>query len=217
MHLDLKDTSRTGLLDYLTAQLNSFFPDGKGDVRQTLDGDLDEALDRLCRCINSVALWRENQFHYLHSEQNAVFLYYLANTVWRNRQNANVCTKLFYLNKTLNGFSCFYDNELPERFFIGHSVGIVLVRARYPEYFAIYQNCTVGRHGDKLPVMEEGLIMYPNSAIVGDCHVRARTTVAQGTSIINADTPGNAIAFSNGGKLEFRTPKQDLLAELFRL
>ena len=217
MHLDLKDTSRTGLLDYLTTQLDTFFPDGKGGVRQTLDDDLDEALDRLCRWINAAALWRENEFHYLHSEQNAVFLYYLANTIWRNRQNGNVCTKLFYLNKALNGFSCFYDNELPERFFIGHSVGIVLVRARYPEYFAIYQNCTVGRHGDKLPVMEEGLIMYPNSAIVGDCHVRARTYIAQGSSVINTDTPGNAIAFSTGNEIEFKTPKQDLLAELFRL
>ena len=74
-----------------------------------------------------------------------------SNTIWRGAGNDHVCTKLFYLNKALNGFSCFYDNELPERFFIGHSVGIVLVRARYPEYFAIYQNCTVGRHGDKLP------------------------------------------------------------------
>lgn len=217
MQLDLKDTTRTGLLDYLGAQLANFFPDGRSGMRQLLDGDLDEALDRLGRCINAAALWRENQFHYLHSEQNAVFLYYLANTIWRNREDENLCTKLFYLNKALNGFSCFYDNELPERFFIGHSVGIVLVRARYPEYFAIYQNCTVGRHGDKLPVMEDGLIMYPNSAIVGACHVRARTYVAQGASVINADTPGNAVAFSAGGELKFRTPKHDLLAELFRL
>ena len=215
--MNLKGTNRQDLADYLAAQLDNFFPDRLADVRAVIDKDLDEALDRLCRCINAAALWRENEFHYLHSEQNAVFLYYLANTIWRNAPNDNVCTKLFYLNKALNGFSCFYDNELPERFFIGHSVGIVLVRARYPEYFAIYQNCTVGRHGDKLPVMEEGLVMYPNSAIVGDCHVRARTYVAQGASIINADTPGNAIAFSDGGKLGFRTPKQDLLAELFRL
>jgi serine O-acetyltransferase len=217
MHLDLKESSRADLLDYLTAQLGAFFPDGRGDVRRTLDGDLDEALDRLRRCINAVAMWREDEFHYLHSEQNAVFLYYLANTVWRNRRNDNVCTKLFYLNKALNGFSCFYDNELPERFFVGHSVGIVLVRNRYPEYFAVYQNCTVGRHGDKLPVLEEGLVMYPNSAIVGDCHVRAHTFVAQGTSIINADTPGEAIAFERDGRLDFRPPREDLLGQIFRL
>lgn len=217
LQIDLKDSSRSELLDYLTAQVNSLYPDGKGDVRRAIDADLDEALDRLRICINSVILWRENVFHYLHSEQNTIFLYYLANTIWRNRQNENVCTKLFYLNKTLNGFQCFYNTPMPDRFFIGHSVGIVLVNTTYPEYFAIYQNCTVGKNHGNGPVLEEGIVMYPNSTIIGDCHVARRTYLAQGTSLINTDTPGNAIAFSNGGSMVFKAPKHDILADIFRL
>ncbi len=217
MHLRLKDSSRTELLDYVAAQLDGFYPDGKGDVRRVLERDIDETLDRLGVCINAVRMWRENEFDYLHSEQNTQFLYYLANTIWRNRQDRNVCTKLFYLNKTLNGFSCFYDNELPDRFLVGHSVGIVLVRAHYPEYFVIYQNCTVGRIGDACPRFEDGVVMYPNSAIVGRCTVRARSVISQGCSLINADTPGNAIVFNNGGELAFKQSRRDIVAEYFRL
>ena len=202
LQIELRDSSRTELLDYLTAQINALYPDGKQDVRQVIDTDLDEALDRLRVCINSVLLWRENVFHYLHSEQNTIFLYYLANTIWRNRQNENVCTKLFYLNKTLNGFQCFYDTPMPDRFFVGHSVGIVLVRTTYPEYFAIYQNCTVGKNHGQEPRLEEGIVMYPNSTIIGNCHVAPRTYLAQGCSLINTDTPGDAIAFSNGSLSE---------------
>ena len=88
VHVDeeLGQTQRGELLDYLTAQLNIYYPDGKGDVRRSIDADLDEALDRLRVCINSVMLWKQDVFHYLHSEQNTIFLYYLANTIWRNRQ-----------------------------------------------------------------------------------------------------------------------------------
>ena len=216
-HLRLKDISRAELLDYVAAQLNSFYPDGKGNVRQVLERDLDEALDRLRVCVNAVRMWREDEFDYLHSEQNTHFLYFLANTIWRNRDDRNVCTKLFYLNKALNGFSCFYDNELPDRFLVGHSVGIVLVRAKYPEYFVVYQNCTVGRIGDACPSFEDGVVMYPNSAIVGDCMVRERSYISQGCSLINADTPGNAIVFNNGGELAFKESRRDILGEYFRL
>ncbi len=217
MALELKGTSRSRLLDYLTRQLDSFFPDHVTDTGQAIDRDLDEALDRMAVCVGAVRLWPENRFDYLHSEQNAHFLYFLANTIWRNRANENACAKLFYLNKALNGFSCFYDNDMPDRFLIGHSVGIVLVRATYPEYFVIYQNCTVGRMGDKVPRLGEGTVMYPNSAIVGDCDIGARTIVSQGCSVINASTPGNTIVTSKDGKLEFRKPRHDVLSEYFRI
>ena len=217
MSLEIKGASRELLLDYLTAQIDGLFPDHVTDAGRVIEGDLDEALDRMAVCVSAVRMWRQDQFDYLHSEQNAHFLYFLANTVWRNRHNENICTKLFYLNKALNGFSCFYDNDLPDRFLIGHSLGIVLVRAHYPEYFVVYQNCTVGRMGGKVPRLGEGTVMYPNSAIVGDCDIGPRTTVAQGCSVINADTPGDSIVISRDGALEFKKPKHDILKEYFRI
>ena len=115
--MNLKETSRGDLIDYVSNQINAFFPDGNGDTRQVIEADIDEALDRLNVCINAVRWWKEDEFDYLHSSQHCIFVQYLSNTIWRNRQHANVCTKLFGLNKALNGFDCFYDNELPDKFF----------------------------------------------------------------------------------------------------
>ncbi len=215
--MELVGISREGLVDYLARQVDHFFPDGRGDARRGIDRDIDEALERLRRCVNAVRMWPEDRFNYLHSEQNTIFLAYLANTVWRNREDENLATKLFYLNKTLNGFHCFYDTPLPERFFIGHSLGIVLVRTRYPEYLVLYQNCTVGKNHGEGPTLEEGLVMYPGSAIIGPCHIRANTVLAQGCSVVNRDTPGNCYVFANGGELVFKPPKRNVREDIFRL
>ena len=215
--MELKNSSRYQLVDYLASQVDHFFPDHVKDARSVIDRDFDHALDRFRHCANHVALWKPDQFYYLHSEQNTVFLYYLANTIWRNRQHENVCAKLFYLNKALNGFSCFYDVALPDIFFVGHSPGIVLMRTTYANYFGVYQNCTVGQSNGEKPVIEEGVLMYPNSAILGRSHVRPGTVVAQGASVIDRDTPGDCLAVGAAGALAFKARKRNYLADVFRI
>lgn len=219
MALELVDSSRAQLLEYLSRQLAQVFPDGH-DPRPALDAHLDEALDRLAVCIAAVKMWTPGRFHYLHSEQNTQFLYYLANTIWRAKGDEKTATKLFYLNKALNGFHCFYDTELPQRFQVGHSVGIVLVRARYPEHFVIYQGSTVGRsHAGALPELGEGLIMYPGSAIIGACKVGPRTVLAQGASLIDTDAPGDCIVLPAGpdGRPVIKPAKRDYVTDYFRI
>lgn len=215
--MELKNTSRYQLVDYVAGQVDHLFPDHVKDARSVIDRDIDHALDRFRHCANRVALWQPDQFYYLHSEQNTVFLYYLANTIWRNRQHENVCAKLFYLNKALNGFSCFYDVALPDIFFVGHSPGIVLMRTTYANYFGVYQNCTVGQNNGEKPVIEEGVLMYPNSAILGKSRVRPGTVVAQGASVIDHDTPGDCVAVGVAGGLAFKPRKRNHLADVFRI
>jgi len=99
MSATLKHMTRTDLGDYVAAQLANFFPDKSRDVRQGIDRDLDEAIMRVVRCIDGVRMWRAGEFDYLHSSQYTIFLYYLANTIWRNRQDERLATKLFYLNR----------------------------------------------------------------------------------------------------------------------
>lgn len=215
--MNLKDITREELADYVAAQADAFFPDRRPGMRAAIDRDLDEALHRLNVCINAVRWWKEDQFDYLHSSQHCIFLYYLANTIWRNRQDQRTCTKLFCLNKALNGFDCFYDNPLPDRFFIGHSVGIVLARTTFSDYLVLYQGCTVGKNHGAAPVLGEGVVLYPNSAIIGNCNIGPGTIVGQGASVIDADTPGNCYVFSNGGELVFKKAKRNVLADIFRL
>lgn len=214
--LKLLHSSREELLNYVTAQLERFFPDGQSGMKQILDTCLDEALARLENCINAVRMWRPGEFDYLHSSQYAIFLYFLSHTLWRQEGNQRICTKLFFLNKSLNGIDCFYEIEMPDIFFIGHSVGIVLAKATYGNYLVLYQNSTVGKNHGIAPVIGEGVIMYPNTAIIGASHVRNGSVISQGVSVINRETPGDCLVYQgNGGDLVFRS-KQNAVDEYFR-
>jgi serine O-acetyltransferase len=213
----LKNTTRAGLITYIETQLNQFFPDGM-PVRGHIERHIDDALKRLQTCINGVRIWPMDAFDYLHSSQYAIFLYYLANTIWRQEGNeSGVCTKLFFLNKALNGIDCFYEIEMPDIYFIGHSVGIVLAKATYGNYLVLYQNSTVGKNHGVSPVLEEGVVMYPNTAIIGRCHIGTRSVIAQGVGVINRDTPGDCLVFSgNDGNLVIKPNGRDILADIFR-
>jgi serine O-acetyltransferase len=215
--MQLIDMNRNQLADYVAAQLAHFFPDGQQGLSSLVIRDLDETLDRLAVCIDSVKMWRVGEFDYLHSSQYCTFLYYLSNTIWRNRQNKRFCTKVFMLNKALNGFDCFYDNSLPDHFLIGHSVGIVLARNTYADYLVLYQNSTVGRHGPDVPVVGEGVILYPNTAIIGKCHVGANTILARGSGLIGRDSPGNCYVFGSGADVTIKPAKRRIIEDYFRL
>lgn len=214
--LNLMHSNRDNLLRYVTNQLETFFPDGQIGIQQILDTCLNEALARLENCINAVKMWRVGEFDYLHSSQYAIFLYFLANTIWRKEGAERICVKLFFLNKSLNGIDCFYEIEMPDIFFIGHSVGIVLAKATYNNYLVLYQNSTVGKNHGKAPVIGEGVILYPNSAIIGASNVRNGSVISQGVSVINRETPGDCIVFQGqAGNLVFR-PQADACNEYFR-
>jgi serine O-acetyltransferase len=106
---------------------------------------------------------------------------------------------------------------MPPVFFIGHSVGIVLAKATYGNRLVLYQNCTVGKNHGAAPTLGDGVVMYPNSAIIGACGVRDRSVIAQGVSVVGRDTPGHCLVFQGErGGLEFVPPKRDVLADIFR-
>jgi serine O-acetyltransferase len=218
--LDIARIGRQGLLAYVAAQLATFFPDaqpGSQPIAPLIEAHLDHALERTKICINAVRAWQPDHFDYLHSTQYCTFLYFLANTIRRHGGDSEICTKLFLLNKALNGIDLFYEIEMPEIFFIGHSVGIVLAKASYGNYLVLYQNSTVGKNHGVAPVIGEGVVMYPNSAIIGRCDVGDGSVVSQGASIINQDVPGHCVVYAGqAGALVFKPPTRDVLDDIFR-
>jgi serine O-acetyltransferase len=216
--LRLVDQTSEGLTAFTCAQLRNLIPDGRDEPLATyIARHQDEALARVMTCIDAVKMWRPGEFNYLHSSQYCQYLYYLANTIWRHEKDGGACARLFLLNKALNGIDLFYEIEMPRIFFIGHSVGIVLAKATYGDYLALYQNSTVGKNHGDAPVLGEGVVMYPNTAIIGRCAVGDRTVLAQGVSVINQDTPGACVAYAGEpGRLVFKPAKRDILADLFR-
>ena len=214
--MEIARIGRDGLLRYLLRQLDNLLPDGR-DASAPIEAHLDRALARLRHCIAGVRAWPEERFDYLHSTQYCQFLYYLSNTIWKATGESDVPTRLFLLNKALNGLDCFYEIELPEVFFIGHSVGIVLAKATYGERLVLYQNSTVGKNHGVAPVLESGVVMYPNTAIIGRCRIGANSVLAQGTSVVNRDTPGQGLVFNApGGGLVFKPARRLVLDDIFR-
>lgn len=215
--MDILRMDRDRLLRYVVQQLHNTLPDDF-DPRPDIDGHLDEALHRLHTCINAVRPWRQDCFDPLHSTQYCSFLYFLAHTIWRSTGNAGTPTRLFLLNKALNGIDLFYEIELPPVFFIGHSVGIVFAKATYGNYLVIYQNSTVGKNHGVAPVLGEGVVMYPGTAIIGGCQVGDATVLSQGTSLVNTDTPGHCTVYpAQAGKVSFKPTRRDALQDIFRL
>jgi serine O-acetyltransferase len=214
----LLDHTRESLIDYTVAQCASVVPDGReAGFRATVDAHLDEALERLHRCINACAPWRPDQFNVLQSSQHCIYLYYLSNTIWRRSGDTAAPTRLFLMNKAFNGIDLFYEIAMPEVFYIGHSVGIVLAKATYGNYLVLYQNSTVGRHKDQIPVIGDRVVLYPNTAVIGRAVVEDDAVVSQGTSIVNKHVPKGQMAFRKGDDLAFSPRTDDLLKEYFRL
>jgi serine O-acetyltransferase len=218
--LKLRDQTLQGLVDYTCAQVANLTPDGRTEpLRTQVARHADAALERVGACIDAVRMWTPGVFDYLHSSQYCQYLYYLANTIWREEgeEGRGAATRLFLLNKALNGIDLFYEIEMPRIFFIGHSVGIVLSKATYGDYLVLYQNVTVGKNHGVAPVIGEGVVLYPSSAVIGRCRVADGSVLAQGVGVVNQDTPGNCMVFAGeGGRLTFKPATRDVRGDLFR-
>lgn len=209
---------RDGLRDYTCRQIAQLLPDGRDQqVRALIDRYLDDALLRVHVCFNAVKAWAPDEFNYLHSSQYCQYLYYLSNTIWRETGDTEVPTKLFLLNKMLNGLDLFYEINMPEIFLIGHSTGIVFAKATYSNYLLVYQNVTVGKNHGVAPTLDEGVILYPGCAVIGGCHIGKGALIAQGVSVINRDVSPGCMVFDGGGELIQKPAKRRILEDFFRL
>lgn len=205
------------LAPYVQEQVRRLIPFCDESDFALIDRHLPEALARLDHCIAAVRIWTPGEFDVLQSAQYCTFLYYLANTIWRREQAKKLCTMLFLLNKQLNAIDIFYDIALPDIFLIGHSVGIVLAKAEYGNRLVLFQNSTVGRHGDDRPVIEEGVILYPNTAVIGRSLIRERSVISQGVRVIDRETQARKITFQGtGNSLIFKEDRNNTLGLYFR-
>ena len=217
--MKLVDHTRASLLDYVVRQQMAVVPDGREDAfRRAVDAHLDAALARLSVCIDGCSPWRPGEFNVLQSSQHTIFLYYLANSIWRGSGDTAAPTRLFLMNKAFNGIDLFYEIAMPAVFYIGHSVGIVLAKATYGNHLVLYQGATVGRHKDQIPVIGDRVVLYPGSAIVAGAVVEDDVVVSQGVRVIGKHVPKGQMVFAGGpGELAFRPRPDDLLKEYFRL
>jgi serine O-acetyltransferase len=206
----LTSLSVAELTSYVAAQVAAFLPDGRPIDSTGLRAHVQHALERTERCFARVRIknFASNGrpcFNHLHTDQYAMFLYLLSNTVHRAEGDPVLASKLYGLNKALHAIDVFYEVELPEVFFFQHPVGTVLGRAVYGNGFVVYQRCSTGSNLDgAAPVIGEGVVMFGGSAIIGRCTVGANAWLSVGTIIMDADVPADSVAFGQPPRNVFK-------------
>ncbi|MEW9700316.1 hypothetical protein [Paenibacillus sp. SI8] len=187
---------------YTFRQMNRLFPDRRSLKFTDLRPSFEQAVERTAYCFRHVSLpgytlENEPALNHLHSDQYAVFLWFLSNAVWTQTQHEAASNKIFYTNKTLHGFNCMYDTKLPDIFLLLHTTGTVLGKASYSNYFVAAHGCTVGAHQDRYPLIGERVAMMPGSSIIGECRIGDRVSVGIGATIYRQDILDDSVVYKD--------------------
>lgn len=191
------DCNGRAISNYVLKQLGVIIPDDfrYGDF---FYNSIVIALEKTNYCLSRIKTTSDKRFDYLVSWQYATFLYFLSRALWVEFGAGAEATRVFLLNKAVNGLDLYYEIELGNVFFLSHTSAIVFAKAIYGERCVFHQGCTIGRQGESRPVIEDGVVLYPGAQIIGRSHVRENTVISAGVSLVNCSTPGNCFVF--GGK-----------------
>jgi len=208
------------LMDYTSRQLNHFYPDNRPVDLRTQEAQVRRALDRLEHCFNQCSLkhyfdGEQSHFNHLYSDHYVMYVWYLANTIWKDGGDRNICNKLYYLNKSMHGLDCMFDTQLPDIFLVFHGVGTMLGKGSYSDYFVVLQGCTIGMNKGKYPVLGRGVALTAHSSLIGDCLVGDLVTIANHTSVMDTHIPARTVLFTNSAGAVEAKPSQNSYAQTF--
>ena len=212
MHMDI---GKDELLQYVDKQLENLLI-----YNESVKQYLDTAINRSQKCFVKT----KNKYYHdangdvnfsvFHSGQYSIFLYYLANTVFQIGNNTLLANKIYYLNKILHSVDWYHEIVLPEYWGVEHPLGSVLGRAKYSNGFFVYQGCTVGGNKGAYPVLDENVILYSNSTIIGDTHIGKNVIVSTGTIIKDENIPDNCLVFGRSPDLIIKQKDTKYMSEL---
>ena len=192
----------TGLCRLAANQVNALFDDGQPVPAPGLEDCARLALERLEHCFSRV----NNKyffdgarvlFDHLHGDQYAMWLYLLANELFKQHGPLAACKKLFLLNKALHGCDIFYEVELPSVFLLVHPLGTVLGRARYSDHLIVYQRVGIGSNHDAYPTLGRHLTLRPGSAVLGNAVVGDYCSIATESLLLDRPLPSHSLYIGN--------------------
>lgn len=203
----------TQLTDQLKKQISSFFMFSDLDSRN-IEKYVSGALKRSIFCFRHINNKYYDQFRPTHSGQYSAFLYFLSHEIFLNDGPNETSEKIYYLNKIMHSLDLFYEVALPSIFFWEHPLGSVLGRARYSDFFTVYQGCTVGGSFDDsgvihYPEIGSGVTLFSNASILGKCIIGENSIVASHTYLINQDVPANSVVFGQGKNITIKPNKKE--------
>ena len=204
--------SEDKLLEYIVKQVNNFFPDKEVEINQDIKKSFRLSLLRMEYCFSLLGLPLAK--YHLHTDQYLQFLYFWANTHWRMGYNENFSKKLGNLHRYLSGMFLSYKCELPDIFFIYHSVGTVIGNAYYNNFLVISQSVTINT-GDiienkRRPVLGKGLYLGTHAKIIGNQEIGNYVSIGVEATSYKEDVPSNSTIIRYEGKDLVRERKNTL-------
>jgi serine O-acetyltransferase len=193
----MKHFSADRLADYVSRQMNHFFPFEQGD-EAVIESSMEQTLRRVEHCFQrishpSYSLEGRAMFNIFNSDQYAAFLCILGGEIHRQHPHHPTAQKSFALNKALHGLNCMYDVELPQVFWLLHTVGTVIGKAIYGNYLVLRQGCTIGALRGEYPVTGEGFIMSAGCSVIGRSCIGDNVMLGPNTTLLENDIPANSL------------------------
>jgi serine O-acetyltransferase len=100
----------------------------------------------------------------------------------------------------LHGINCLYDTNLPKIFLFIHSIGTVLGKANYSDFFIVSQGCTVGAHNNVYPTLKRGVALLPHASIIGNCNIGERVSVGINATVYSRNIGSDKTVFQSNTK-----------------
>lgn len=202
------------LSNLVSTQLQNIF-----GISANIDNYQDDVLKRLERCFrecgNKYYFSNDNsKFSPFHSVQYSIYLYYLANTIYRIKGENELSEQIYYLNKVMNSVDWYYQISLPDIFNAEHPLSSVMGRATYSNRFFFYQGCTVGGNKGEYPTMGENVIMYANSTIIGKSVIGDNVIISTGSIVKDDYIPENSIVFGQSPNLTIKIKDESGIKKL---
>lgn len=215
--MQLRCRTVENLIEFVAAQLAGLFPcvEKRADV-EALNEIASATLERLRPILAAVRAFEPNVFDHFNSLQYATFLYLLASEASRRNPDSALADRLFCLNRALNSIDLFYAVQLPEVFFISHGLGTVLGNVSYGNRLVVFQGVTIGRVGNRRPVIGDNVVIYPGATISGSSVIGSDCVVGAGVVLHNQIVPPASIVSLRAGVLELRKATKSYARIYFR-
>ncbi len=137
----------------------------------------------------------KNIFLYIFSSRfrNHYYIKKISSNIKRNKSARNKVNHLGnYISK---------DAIIGNNIFMPHPIGIVIGNGvKIGDGCSIYQNVTIGQKNEKYPKIGNNVIIFPNSAIIGDIIIGDNVVIGAG-SVVIYNVPDNAIIAGNPSKI----------------
>lgn len=192
--------------------------------KNIIEDALDETYERCIYCFSAIRdpYYSTDGICPYHLGQYTTFLYFLGNTISKKLLNEdstdiaqNLCDKIFMTSLTISSADIYYKHEMPDIFLPAHPLGTVLTgKAKIGNYFFFMQGCNIGINNGKGPILGEGVVMWGNSKIIGDCHVGNHVMFAANSYIKDMDVPDNSIVFGQFPNIKIKENQEDKIMKI---